>query len=89
MSRTLHAGASRSSTYSHVPNFYLIWQEALTHCSSKDLCEAEVNKCERQIGVCAASAPTKKDRRVSKKGLHYLSKRLRAVRLADIPLLGF
>ncbi len=55
--RTSHAGASASSTYSHVPNFYLIWQEAKPHCSSKDLCETEVSKCEKQIGVCAASEP--------------------------------
>ncbi len=26
----------------------------MTHCSSKDLCETEVIKCERQIGVCSA-----------------------------------
>ncbi len=46
---TLYAGASGSSTYSHVPNFYLIWQEAMTHCSSKDLCETEVRKCENKL----------------------------------------
>ncbi len=55
--RTSYAGASGSSTYSHVPNFYLIWQEAKPHCSCKDLCETEVSKCEKQIGVCAASEP--------------------------------
>ncbi len=40
--RTSYAGASERSTYSRVPKFYLIWQEAVTYCSSKDLCETEV-----------------------------------------------
>ncbi len=52
--------------------------------SSKDLCETAVSKCETLICVCAASEPTKKVCRVSKKELRYLSKRLRAVRLADL-----
>ncbi len=41
--------------------------------------------CERHIGVCAASEPSKKVCRVSKKELRYLSQRLRALRLADLP----
>ncbi len=48
------------------------------------MCETAVSKCETLIGVCAASEPTKKVCRVSKNELRYLSKRLRAVRLADL-----
>ncbi len=87
--RTLHAGVSGSSVHSRIPNYYLIWQEAVTHCISKDLCEAEVSKCERHIGVCAASKPTKKVRRVFRKELRYLSPRLHALRLADLPVTWF